>query len=350
MSIAEANRSDPAASPLDADVALAVRGLSTHFVYENRVAKAVRDVSFTLMKGKTLAIVGESGSGKSVMALSVMRLLASTGRIVAGEILYGHSNGAVIDIRAQSEPAMRRIRGKEISMIFQEPMTSLNPLFSIGDQIGEMVHLHEGLSKREVRKRTIEILKLVEIPGAERRLDDYPHQMSGGMRQRVMIAMALICEPTLLIADEPTTALDVTIQAQILDLMRRLQAEMGMSILFITHDMGVVAEMADSVSVMYAGEAVEQAPVQAIFSGPRHPYTQGLLASIPDARRDLDAGGHRKRLVPIDGTVPSLYAMPPGCVFASRCRRAESRCHEAQPLADIGSGHLSRCWKSGRPQ
>ena len=350
MSIAEATRSDPAASSLDAEVALAVRGLSTHFVYKNRVAKAVRDVSFTLKKGRTLAIVGESGSGKSVMSLSVMRLLASTGRIVDGEVLYAHSNGQVIDIRAQSEQAMRRIRGKEISMIFQEPMTSLNPLFSIGDQIGEMVYLHEGLSKRQVRKRTLDILRLVEIPGAERRLDDYPHQMSGGMRQRVMIAMALVCEPTLLIADEPTTALDVTIQAQILDLMRRLQAEMGMSILFITHDMGVVAEMADSVSVMYAGEAVEQAPVQAIFSAPRHPYTQGLLASIPDARRDLDAGGHRKRLVPIDGTVPSLYAMPPGCVFASRCRSAESRCHEAQKLSDIASGHLSRCWKSGRPQ
>ncbi len=348
MSIAPAIDSPPAVPSLDADMALAVRGLSTHFVYKDRVAKAVRDVSFTLRKGKTLAIVGESGSGKSVMSLSVMRLLASTGQIVSGEILYGHSNGEVIDIRAQNEQAMRRIRGKEISMIFQEPMTSLNPLFSIGDQIGEMVYLHEGLSRRQARKRTLDILKLVEIPGAERRLDDYPHQMSGGMRQRVMIAMALVCEPTLLIADEPTTALDVTIQAQILDLMRRLQAEMGMSILFITHDMGVVAEMADAVSVMYAGEAVEQAPVRAIFSEPLHPYTQGLLASIPDARRDLDAGGRRKRLVPIDGTVPSLYAMPPGCVFASRCPIAEDRCHEAQSLTDIGSGHLSRCWKSGQ--
>ena len=350
MSVAADTVSDVSTPSLDADIALQVRGLSTHFIYKNRVAKAVRDVSFSLSKGKTLAIVGESGSGKSVMALSVMRLLASTGQIVDGEILYRHSSGEVIDIRAQGERAMRRIRGREISMIFQEPMTSLNPLFSIGDQIGEMVQLHENLSKRQARKRSLDILKLVEIPGAERRLDDYPHQMSGGMRQRVMIAMALVCHPTLLIADEPTTALDVTIQAQILDLMRRLQADLGMSILFITHDMGVVAEMADAVSVMYAGEAVEQAPVQSIFGEPRHPYTQGLLASIPMASRDFDEGGHRNRLVPIDGTVPSLYAMPQGCVFATRCQLAESRCGDAQQLAEIGPGHASRCWKSRRSQ
>ncbi|NNG05682.1 MAG: ABC transporter ATP-binding protein [Inquilinus sp.] len=325
-----------------------VDGLSTEFVYKARVAKAVRGVTLSLRQGKTLAIVGESGSGKSVAALSIMRLLAHPGRIAGGRILYRQSSGAVLNLAQAGSKTMRRIRGREIAMIFQEPMTSLNPLFTIGDQIAEMVRLHEPVGAAQARLRALDILKLVEIPGAERRLDDYPHQMSGGMRQRVMIAMALVCHPALLIADEPTTALDVTIQAQILDLMRRLQADMGMSILFITHNMGVVAEVADDVAVMYGGEAVEQAPVRALFAHPSHPYTQGLLASIPGARHNLDRAGTRARLTPIPGTVPSLYDMPPGCAFAPRCSLAEERCREPTSLEPCGPGHLARCWKAAR--
>jgi peptide/nickel transport system ATP-binding protein len=238
-----------AVQPMQAENVLQVENLSTHFVYKNRVVKAVRDVSFTLERGKTLAIVGESGSGKSVTSLSIMRSLAHAGEIAGGRILYRKSDSEIVNIGEQTEAQMRKLRGTEISMIFQEPMTSLNPLFTIGDQIGEMLYLHQAISKAEARKKVIEILEMVEIPGAARRIDDYPHQLSGGMRQRAMIAMALICNPSLLIADEPTTALDVTIQAQILDLMRRLQAELGMSILFITHNMGVVAEMAHDVAV-----------------------------------------------------------------------------------------------------
>ncbi|HET7411169.1 MAG TPA: ABC transporter ATP-binding protein, partial [Pararhizobium sp.] len=242
MSIAEAFAKAPAETALAPDTVLAVERLSTHFVYRNRVAKAIRDVSFTLKKGKTLAIVGESGSGKSVTSLSIMRLLASPGRIAGGRILYRLADGSVIDLAQASTGRMRRIRGREIAMIFQEPMTSLNPLLTVGEQIAEMIWLHMPMGKADARKRALELLELVEIPGAARRFGDYPHQMSGGMRQRVMIAIALACNPSLLIADEPTTALDVTIQAQILDLMRRLQRELSMSILFITHDMGVVAE------------------------------------------------------------------------------------------------------------
>jgi peptide/nickel transport system ATP-binding protein len=254
----------------------------------------------------------------------------------------------VIDLAQASARTMRGIRGREISMIFQEPMTSLNPLLTVGDQIGEMVRLHEGASPAAARARALDILQRVEIPAAERRLDDYPHQMSGGMRQRVMIAMALVCRPTLLIADEPTTALDVTIQAQILDLLKRLQAEFGMSILFITHNMGVVAEIADEVAVMYAGEVLEQAGVRALFARPRHPYTSGLLASIPDAKRHA-AGGERQRLTPIPGAVPSIYALPPGCPFEPRCPLAEARCREPVVLIPAGPGHLTRCWKMGAP-
>ncbi len=330
------------------DVVLKVEGLSTHFVTKLRTAKAVRDVSFSLQKGRTLAIVGESGSGKSVTSLSIMRLLGATGKIASGRILYRRRDGEVVDLARQSEAAMRAIRGREISMIFQEPMTSLNPLFTVGDQIGEMLLLHEKLSRAEIRRRVIEILNLVEIPGAERRIDDYPHQMSGGMRQRVMIAMALACNPALLIADEPTTALDVTIQAQILDLIRRLQKELDMSVLFITHDMGVVAEISDEVAVMYAGEAVEQAPVRELFRHPRHPYTKGLLASIPNTRRDFDEEGRRKRLAPIPGTVPSLHNMPLGCAFAPRCDFALPACSErAVMLEKLAPDHLSRCLRAG---
>ena len=332
---------------LPADAVLKVDRLSTHFAYKTRIARAVRDVSFTLQKGKTLAIVGESGSGKSVTSLSIMRLLAHPGRIAEGQILYRAANGRVLDLAKADTRTMRAIRGKELAMIFQEPMTSLNPLFTIGDQIAESVRLHEALSTRAARARALEMLRHVEIPGAERRLDDYPHHMSGGMRQRVMIAMALACNPSLLIADEPTTALDVTVQAQILELMKRLQAEFGMSILFITHNMGVVAEVADDVVVMYAGEAVEQAPVRALFATPSHPYTQGLLASIPDVRRDVDEDGNRRRLTPIFGTVPSLFAMPDGCAFAPRCTHAEARCGEAVDLRLLAPAHVSRCWKMG---
>ena len=324
---------------------LLVDRLSTHFLYKSRVAKVIRDVSFSLKKGRTLALVGESGSGKSVTSLSIMGLLAPPGRVVDGRILYRMSDGSIVDLARTGHRAMRRIRGKEISMIFQEPMSSLNPLLTVGEQIAEMVWLHMPMSKAQARQRAIELLRLVEIPGAERRVDDYPHHMSGGMRQRVMIAMALACEPTLLIADEPTTALDVTIQAQILDLMRRLQGELGMSILFITHDMGVVAEIADEVAVMYAGVAVEQAPVRSLFEHPNHPYTLGLLASIPEVNRERDAEGRRKRLTAIPGTVPSLYDLPPGCPFESRCALAETRCLEPVHLEPCGPDHLSRCWK-----
>ncbi|MEO3432002.1 ABC transporter ATP-binding protein [Inquilinus sp. CAU 1745] len=346
--LATASRPSGAVDGLPDDVALKVDRLSTWFVYKNRTAKAVRDVSFSLPKGKTLAIVGESGSGKSVTSLSILRLLGYPGQIVEGRILYRTSSGEVLDLAQAGAKTMRGVRGREISMIFQEPMTSLNPLFTVGDQIAEMVRLHRPVSRTEARARALEILRHVEIPSAEKRLDDYPHHMSGGMRQRVMIAMALACDPRLLIADEPTTALDVTIQAQILDLMKRLQAELGMSILFITHNMGVVAEVADEVAVMYCGEVVEQAEVRDLFAAPRHPYTQGLLASIPDARRDVDDAGMRRRLTPIPGAVPSLYDMPPGCRFAPRCALAEEKCHEPVELAPVAKGHLSSCWKLRR--
>lgn len=337
-----------AVQPMQAENVLQVENLSTHFVYKNRVVKAVRDVSFTLERGKTLAIVGESGSGKSVTSLSIMRSLAHAGEIAGGRILYRKSDGEIVNIGEQPEAQMRKLRGTEISMIFQEPMTSLNPLFTIGDQIGEMLYLHQAISKADARKKVIEILEMVEIPGAARRIDDYPHQLSGGMRQRAMIAMALICNPSLLIADEPTTALDVTIQAQILDLMRRLQAELGMSILFITHNMGVVAEMAHDVAVMYAGEVVEQGPVLDVFDNPRHPYSLGLLESIPIASRDFDENGNRKRLVPIPGAVPSLNALPTGCTFRQRCRFAGEECKAPVDLNGVGARHLSRCvkWRS----
>ncbi len=325
------------------DLVLKVENLSTHFVYKQRTAKAVRDVTFSLKTGKTLAIVGESGSGKSVTALSMMRLLAHPGRIAGGSILYRASSGRVVDLTRISEIEMRRIRGRDMAMIFQEPMSSLNPLFTVGDQVGEMLMLHEPQPADRIRKRAIEMLELVEIPGAARRIDDYPHSMSGGMRQRVMIAMAMICNPAFLIADEPTTALDVTIQAQILDLMRRLQDDLGMSILFITHDMGVVAEIADEVAVMYAGEIVEQAPVNNLFARPRHPYTKGLLGSIPGAGQIRK--GERLRAIP--GTVPPLHDMPPGCAFAPRCTLAAPACDRPVSLGHIDGAHLSRCLKSG---
>ena len=336
-----------AGEPLAEGLVLRVENLSAAFVYRARTAPAIRDVSFSLRQGKTLALVGESGSGKSVTSLAILGLLANPGRIVGGRILYRRAAGVVVDLARATNRTMRHIRGREIAMIFQEPMTSLNPLLTIGDQIGEMVRLHEGAGPAAARSRALDMLRHVEIPAAERRLDDYPHQMSGGMRQRVMIAMALVCRPALLIADEPTTALDVTIQAQILDLLRRLQAEFGMSILFITHNMGVVAEIADEVAVMYAGEVLEQADVRSLFAAPRHPYTQGLLASLPDSGRRAAAEEKHRRLTPIPGSVPSIYALPPGCPFEPRCSLAEARCRQPVTLIDAGPRHLTRCWKMG---
>ena len=318
---------------------LCVSGLRVGFGKAGKLLTALRDVSFRIEPGKTLALVGESGSGKSVSSLAIMGLLARNGHITSGSITYRKENGREINLVKADGECLRRIRGSEIAMIFQEPMSSLNPLFTVGDQIGEMLILHTDLDAAARRKRVIEMLELVEIPAAATRLDQYPHEMSGGMRQRVMIALALICKPRLLIADEPTTALDVTVQAQILDLMRRLQKEMGMSILFITHDMGVVAEIADDVSVMYAGAIVESAPVTALFDAPTHPYTRGLLASIPRPGRPSGT-----RLVPIPGAVPSLAAMPTGCAFAPRCGFVTSACEKPVALRRATRAHLAACW------
>jgi peptide/nickel transport system ATP-binding protein len=335
-----------AASQADDDILLKVEDLQTHFLIGSNAIKSVDGVSFSLRRGQTLAVVGESGSGKSVTSLTIMRLLADPGRIVGGRILYRLRSGEVVDLAQMSPKRMRAIRGSEIAMIFQEPMTSLNPLFTVGDQIMEMILLHEKMSRSQARARAKQMLELVEIPAAERRLAQYPHEMSGGMRQRVMIALALSCNPSLLIADEPTTALDVTIQAQILDLLRRLQAEIGMSILFITHNLGVVAEIAHEVAVMYAGRVVEQGPVGGLFARQRHPYTRGLLACIPDARRDRIPGQGRALLNAIPGNVPSPLALPPGCSYAPRCPLVEERCtKDAPPLIDVAAAHLTRCWR-----
>ncbi|HEV7717915.1 MAG TPA: ABC transporter ATP-binding protein [Arsenicitalea sp.] len=333
---------------LPADVILSVRDLKTWFTTKHATAKAVDGVTFDLERGKTLAVVGESGSGKSVTSLSIMGLVAKPGAIAGGEMLFRDRKEAVLDLAKLDQKGFRNIRGREIAMIFQEPMTSLNPLFTVGDQIEEMVLLHEKLSRPAARRRALEMLQQVEIPEAASRLDDYPHHMSGGMRQRVMIAMALVCKPSLLIADEPTTALDVTIQAQILDLLRRLQVEMGMSILFITHNLGVVAEIAHDVVVMYAGRVVEHAPVEALFAHQRHPYTKGLLACTPDAARDLGVNRERRALYSIPGSVPPITALPPGCAFEPRCTYAIEACRSGvPPLLQAGPNALSRCIRSG---
>lgn len=316
-----------------------IRNLQTQFFTDDGLARAVDGVSYSLEKGETVGVVGESGCGKSVTALSVLRLIPNPpGRIVGGEILFEGNN--LLDL---SPAEMRRIRGNDISMIFQEPMTSLNPVFTIGNQISEAVKLHQGLSRKEALNKAIEMLTLVGIPEPARRVHEYPHQLSGGMRQRAMIAMALSCNPKVLIADEPTTALDVTIEAQILDLMRTLQSELGTAIIMITHDLGVVAEMARKVVVMYAGKVVEQAPVEDIFANPNHPYTQGLLRSLP--RVDKDAKGEKERLQEIPGIVPSLLKLPTGCNFATRCPKAIAVCEEKEPpLEEVGPNHLSACW------
>jgi peptide/nickel transport system ATP-binding protein len=323
---------------------LSVEDLRTWFYTRDGIVRAVDGVSCAVYPGETLAVVGESGCGKSVTSLSILRLIASPpGRIVSGRLLFEGRN--LLDL---SEDAMRAIRGNEISMIFQEPMTSLNPVFTIGHQIGETLELHQGMDRRRATARAIEMLQLVKIPEPERRVRQYPHELSGGMRQRVMIAMALSCNPKLLIADEPTTALDVTIQAQILDLMRELKTKTGAAIVLITHDLGVVAEMAQRVVVMYAGRKVEEAPVDALFARPLHPYTKGLLGSIPRLAEAAEVG-ERKRLVEIPGMVPSLKEAVPGCLFAPRCPHATARCAaEYPPLEEKGAGHWVACWESDR--
>src|SRR5579863_2082432 len=323
---------------------LAIEDLKTHFFTRDGVVRAVDGVSCTVGAGETLAVVGESGCGKSVTALSVLRLVPSPpGRIVSGAIRFQG-----IDLLGLGDAEMRAIRGNEISMIFQEPMTSLNPVLTVSRQIGETLRLHQGLDAATAAHRAVEMLRLVRIPEPERRARQYPHELSGGMRQRVMIAMALACNPKLLIADEPTTALDVTIQAQILDLMRDLKSKIGAAIILITHDLGVVAEMAQRVVVMYAGRKVEEAPVRALFRSPRHPYTVGLLASVP--RLGATLGRHEPpRLAEIPGTVPSLRDPIIGCAFAPRCGLATDRCRrEAPPLEAKATEHLAACFESER--
>ncbi|MBA3945763.1 MAG: ABC transporter ATP-binding protein [Herpetosiphonaceae bacterium] len=313
---------------------LRVKGLKTYFHSEEGTIKAVDGVDFTVQAGEVLGIVGESGCGKSVTALSIMRLISSPGEIAGGEVIFDGDD--LLELPAEQ---MRKLRGNHIAMIFQQPTTSLNPVFRIGDQIAEVLKVHKQLNDTEAKARTEELLTMVGFPDPRRRMGNYPHQLSGGMCQRVMIAMGLACDPELLIADEPTTALDVTIQAQILDLMRNLKEQINTAIILITHDLGVVAEMVDNVLVMYAGKVVEYAPVNGIFDAPKHPYTQGLLASIPVqgvVKEELDA---------IPGSVPSLLDLPPGCRFAPRCPYRMAKCdQEEPPLIKLEGNRLVRCW------
>ena len=325
---------------------LQVENLRTYFRTDAGVARAVDGVSFHVNPGETLGIVGESGSGKSVTSLSVMRLIPQPpGRIEPGSRILFRGEGGVEDLAAVPEARMRQIRGNDIAMIFQEPMTSLNPVFTVGEQIMESLRLHQKLNKRAARDRAIEMLQLVGIPIPDQRVDEYPHQLSGGMRQRVMIAMALACDPKLLIADEPTTALDVTIQAQILELLNRLQEELGMSIILITHDLGVVAETCDRVIVMYAGQVFEEGPVRDIFADPQNPYTEGLLRSMPRLGEEVE------RLAVIPGVVPAPTNWPAGCRFAERCPYGwEKTEREDPPLFDIGGGRRNKCWLVEHPE
>lgn len=329
------DRSGGAAAP--PDKLLEVRNLRTWFDTDRGLFRAVDGISFDVPRGRSVGLVGESGCGKSVTSLSLMGLVPSPpGKVTADAIMFEGRN--LLDLTAHER---RQLRGGRMSMVFQEPMTSLNPVHTIGRQIVEAIRAHSDMSAEQAKKRAIEVLELVKIPSAAQRFDDYPHNMSGGQRQRVMIAMALACEPSLLIADEPTTALDVTIQAQILELLRDLQQRLGMSILIITHDLGVIAELVDEVVVMYAGKVVEKAPVHALFDDPQHPYTIGLLGSIP--RLDVE----RERLATIEGMVPSPANQPVGCRFAPRCPFADSRCQaEPPPLRELGTGHEVACWRA----
>ena len=315
---------------------LQVRGLKTQFFTQDGVVTAVNGISYDLNEGETLGIVGESGCGKSVSVLSVMRLIPSPpGRIVGGEVLFQGRDLLKID-----EEEIRQIRGNKIAMVFQDPMTSLNPVLTISQQVTESLELHMGMDKAQARRRSIELLEMVNIPEAADRIDDYPHQFSGGMRQRVMIAMGLSCNPQLLIADEPTTALDVTIQAQIIDIIKRLKQEMGMAIIWITHDLGIIAGLAERVIVMYAGNFIEEAGVKDLYGDPRHPYTLGLLRSVPRLDQTI-----KEKLIPIEGMPPDLIDMPPGCPFAPRCVYAIDRCLEENPhLETVAPRHKVACW------
>ena len=327
------------------EIVLEIENLRTHFFSASGVVRAVDGVSYAVRSGETLGVVGESGCGKSVTALSVLRLVASPpGRIIDGAVRFAGTN--LLDL---NEGEMEAIRGNDISMIFQEPMTSLNPLMTVGRQISEAIALHQGLSRREASEQAVQMLRRVHIPEPERRVHAYPHQLSGGMRQRVMIAMALSCDPKVLIADEPTTALDVTIQAQILDLMRELQERLGTAIILITHDLGVVAENADRVVVMYAGRKVEEASAKALFETPGHPYTLGLLGSIPNLEVAAHTNARRARLTEIKGMVPSLADLPKGCTFAPRCAFATDECRaDYPPLMQHRPGHWVSCWHAER--
>ncbi|MCS7286355.1 MAG: ABC transporter ATP-binding protein [Anaerolineae bacterium] len=315
---------------------LEIKNLKTRFFTQEGVVHAVNGISLYLNEGETLGLVGESGCGKSVSMLSVLRLIPQPpGRIVGGEVWFEGK-----DLLKISEDEIRKIRGNKIAMIFQDPMTSLNPVLTIGQQLGEPLMLHKGMSKKEAREESIRLLKTVGIPEAEKRIDDYPHQFSGGMRQRVMIAMALACNPKILIADEPTTALDVTIQAQIIDLVKRLRDEMGMAVIWITHDLGIIAGLAQRVNVMYAGFIIEAAPVKKLYGDPRHPYTMGLLRSVP--RVDAPV---KEKLTPIEGLPPDLISLPPGCPFAPRCEYTIDRCLEENPtLEPVDTDHSVACW------
>jgi oligopeptide/dipeptide ABC transporter ATP-binding protein len=339
----EQARSAPDAEPGRA--ILEIDNLQTHFFTSAGVVRAVDGVSYGVRSGETLGVVGESGCGKSVTALSILRLVADPpGRILGGAIRFAGTN-----LLELSEPEIESIRGNDISMIFQEPMTSLNPLLTVGRQISEAIALHRGLSRRDARDQAVEMLRRVHIPEPERRAHAYPHQLSGGMRQRVMIAMAVSCDPKVLIADEPTTALDVTIQAQILDLIRELQDRLSTAVILITHDMGVVAENADRVVVMYAGRKVEEASAKELFERPGHPYTRGLLGSIPNLEVAAHTNARRARLNEIKGMVPSLANLPQGCTFAPRCGFATAECRAAYPpLAQHRAGHWVACWHAER--
>ena len=315
---------------------LDIQGLTTHFFTRAGVIKAIDNLSLRLQKGRVLGLVGESGCGKTVTALSILNLVPYPGKIVSGRILFEGQ-----DLLALSSTEIRAIRGAKISMIFQEPMTALNPVFTVGNQIAEVLTAHQEISHQKAMDAAVELLRSVGIPSPEKRVDEYPHQLSGGMRQRVMIAMAIACRPSLILADEPTTALDVTIQAHILELLGRIQAEMGMAMVLVTHDLGLIAERANDVAVMYAGRIVEQTDTRELFADPRHPYTRGLMASIP---RPAGAGKTRLRTIP--GTVPRLYDLPKGCTFSPRCDIRTARCVVEPDLLEIKPGHLVRCWEA----